>query len=143
MDAQELARRGKEAYCRELLKERETEIRKQTLKKVQVITRSMQPGEEAAYLQSKAFQNALNQTRKKDRIYQAIRGGELPEDWEAEYRRLQPLIESEIQAGNRVDLAFLRSAARTKRSLKECRQARRIMAEIKLNKCFRSLIVTT
>ena len=32
MDAQELERRGKEAYCRELLKERETEIRKQTLK---------------------------------------------------------------------------------------------------------------
>ena len=126
---EDLERRGREAYGRELLKEREVDIHRQTLKKVQVITRIMQPGEEAEYLRSKAFRNALNQTRKKDRIYQAVQAGELPEEWEAEYRRLRPLIEQELAAGNRVELPFLRSVARIRRSLRECRQARKCLRD--------------
>ena len=129
MEARELEERGREAYCRELLREMEGEIRARTMKKVQVITRSMQPGEEAEYLQSRSFQNALNQTRKKDRVYQAIQRGELPEEWAVEYQRLRPLIESEISSGHRVDLPFLRSVLRTKRSLRECRQAVKCVRE--------------
>ena len=101
VDAQEMERKSREAYQRGVLKEMEKEIRRRTLKKAEVITRSMQPGEKAEYLQSRAFQNALNQTRKKDRVYQAILSGELPEDYEAEYRRLKPLIEAELKAGIR------------------------------------------
>ena len=129
MDAQELERQGQEAYRRELLREREGEIREKTLKKVRVITRSMRPGEEQEYLQSRSFQNALNQTRKKDRIYQTIRSGEIPEDWVPEYQRLRPLIEAEISAGNRVNLPFLRSAARIRRPLREAQQAKKCLEE--------------
>ena len=125
MDAQELERRSREIYQRSVLKEMEKDIRQRTLKKAEVITRSMKPGEEAEYLQSRAFQNALNQTRKKDRIYQAVSGGEWPEDYEAEYRRLKPMIEAELKAGHAVDLVFLKSVARARRPLREARQARK------------------
>ena len=124
-------RQVEEAYRRELLKEREGEIRERTLKKVQVITRSMRPEEEAEYLRSKAFQNALNQTRKKAHTYQAIRGEALPEEWQAEFQRLRPLIQAELRAGHKVELPFLRSVARSRRPLREARQARKWLEEEK------------
>ncbi|MBQ8073271.1 MAG: hypothetical protein IJ231_05860 [Clostridia bacterium] len=131
MDAQDMDRQVEEAYRRELLKEREGEIRERTLKKVQVITRSMRPEEEAEYLRSKAFQNALNQTRKKAHTYQAIRGEALPEEWQAEFQRLRPLIQAELRAGHKVELPFLRSVARSRRPLREARQARKWLEEEK------------
>ena len=67
------------AYAKAVLAEREQDVYIRTLAKVQVITRSMQPEEKETYLQSKSFQNALQQTRKKDRTYQALLAGELPE----------------------------------------------------------------
>ena len=78
MDAQEMERKSREAYQRGTLKEMEKTIRQRTLKKAEVITRSMRPEEKEEYLRSRSFQNALNQTRKKDRVYQAILSGELP-----------------------------------------------------------------
>ena len=129
MDAQELEQRSREAYQRGVLKEMEKDILQRTLKKAEVITRSMQPGEKAEYLQSRAFQNALNQTRKKDRIYQAVSRGDLPEDYEAEYRRLRHLIEAELKAGHAAELPFLKSVARIHRPLREARLARRTVQE--------------
>ena len=129
MDAQELEKRSREAYQRGVLKELEKEIRQRTLKKAEVITRSMRPGEKAEYLQSRAFQNALNQTRKKDRVYQAISAGEFPEDYEAEYRRLKPLLEAELKLGHPADLTFLKSVARIHRPLREAREARKLILE--------------
>ena len=132
VDGRELEKRGREAYIRALEEEREAEIRKRTLQKAEVITRSMRPEEKEEYLRSKAFQNALNQTRKKDRTWQAIHSGELPEEWEAEYQRLRPMIESEMGIGRKAELAFLRSAARTRRPIRECRQARSCIEEKKV-----------
>ena len=53
----------RQAYLQALLREREGEIRRQTLERVRVITRAMAPEEEKAYLASRAFQNALAQTQ--------------------------------------------------------------------------------
>ena len=127
----------REAYRRGILREMEDGIRQRTLKKAEVITRSMKPPEQEAYLASRAFQNALNQTRKKDRVYQALAQGAFPEDYEAEYRRLQPLIQAELRAGHPVDLAFLKSVARLRRPLREARQARKIAREKQVDRFLR------
>ncbi len=129
MDAHELEQRSLEAYQRGLLKEMEEDIRRRTLKKAEVITRAMRPEEKEEYLRSRSFQNALNQTRRKDRVYQAISHGELPEDYDAEFRRLLPLIEAELKAGHAVDLPFLKSVLRIHRPLREARQARKCALE--------------
>ena len=129
VDAQEMERKSREAYQRGTLKEMEKTIRQRTLKKAEVITRSMRPEEKEEYLRSRSFQNALNQTRKKDRVYQAILSGELPEDYEAEYRRLKPLIEAELKEGRTADLAFLKSVLRIRRPLREARQARKLLQD--------------
>ncbi len=71
----------------------------------------------------------MNQTRKKDRTYQAVKQDPMPEEWEAEFRRLRPLIAEEIRQGHKVELYFLRSAARSHRPLREARQARRLLSE--------------
>ena len=129
METQELELRSREAYQRGILKEMEKDILQRTLKKAEVITRSMRPGEKEEYLASRAFQNALNQTRKKDRVYQALSQGNWPEEYEAEYRRLKPLLEAEIRAGQTVNLAFLKSVLRIHRPLREARQARKSLLE--------------
>ena len=129
METQELELRSREAYQRGILKEMEKDILQRTLKKAEVITRSMRPGEKEEYLASRAFQNALNQARKKDRVYQALSQGNWPEEYEAEYRRLKPLLEAEIRAGQTVNLAFLKSVLRIHRPLREARQARKSLLE--------------
>ena len=129
MDTRDTEQRCREAYLRGMLKELEGQIYQRTLKKAEVITRSMQPGEKAEYLRSKAFQNALNQTRKKDRLYQSLAQGELPPDYEAEYRRLRPLIEASLSAGRKADLHFLKSVLRVRCSLRDALQAQRILQE--------------
>ena len=129
LEKQELEQQAREAYLRGLLKGMEKDILQRTLKKAEVITRTMRPGEKAEYLQSRAFQNALNQTRKKDRLYRQIADGQLPEDYEAEFGRLRPLIEAEIRAGHPVDLSFLKSVLRVRRPLREARTARRCVLD--------------
>ena len=107
----------------------EADILKRTVRKAEVITRAMRPEEKKAYYESQAFRNALKQTKKKDRTYQAILGNPMPEEWEAEYRRLSSLISAEIREGHRVELPFLRSVARSRRPLREARQVRRLLTE--------------
>ena len=63
-EAPELESSIRDAYIRGVLAEMERDIRRRALSRVQVITRSMAPAEEEAYLQSKAFENTLNQTRR-------------------------------------------------------------------------------
>lgn len=114
----------KEAYTQAVLTEREQDVYDRTLAKVQVMTRSMQPAEREAYFQSKSFQNALQQTRKKDRTYQMLASGELPEMYQTDFERLEPLIEAEVRKGNPVDLSFLRSVQRVRQPLHRARQAK-------------------
>ena len=78
----------KDAYLQALLKEYEEIILIKTRKKTQVITRSMKPEEVNAYFQSASFQNALNQTRKKDKNYQRILSGNLPAPYDTDYEKL-------------------------------------------------------
>ena len=52
----------REAYRREVLKGMEDEILRRTVKKAEVITRSMRPEEKEAYFGSQAFLNALKDT---------------------------------------------------------------------------------
>ena len=113
--------KAREAYRQAVLKEMEADILKRTVRKAEVITRAMRPEEKEAYYESQAFRNALKQTKKKDRTYQAILDDPMPEEWEAEYRRLSPLILAEIREGHRVELSFLRSVARSRRPLREAR----------------------
>ena len=119
----------RQAYLQALLREREGEIRRQTLERVRVITRAMAPEEEKAYLASRAFQNALAQTRKKDRVSKVLSGGEWPPDYQAEYEGLRPLIGAELRAGRSIDLAFLRSVRRLRLPLKKAHSALRFLAE--------------
>ncbi len=119
----------RESYRREVLKGMEEEILRRTVKKAEVITRSMRPEEKETYFGSQAFQNALKQTRKKDRTYQSILQDPMPEEWEADFQRLRPLIAEEIRQGHRVDLPFLRSVVRSRRPLREARQARKLLTE--------------
>ena len=122
-EAPELESSIRDAYIRGVLAEMERDIRRRALSRVQVITRSMAPAEEEAYLQSKAFENTLNQTRRKDRIYQALQSSELPEGYDAEYESLRPLMRAELRAGHPVDLAFLRGVKRSRQPLKAAREA--------------------
>ncbi len=121
---------AREAYLRGVLAEMDKDIYRRTLERVQVITRTMQPAEKAAYLESNAFRNTLRQTRKKDRVYQALLNGEAwPEDYEADFELLRPLIEQELRDGYSVDLTFLRSARRLRQPLRSARLARRLTEE--------------
>ncbi len=124
---QEPDSRCKEEYIRAVLAELEKDIRRRALVRVKVITRTMQSSEKEAYLQSRSFLNTLSQTRKKDRTYQALVQGELPEGYAAEYENLRSLIHAEIQAGHPLDLSFLRSVRRLRQPLKAARQARSLV----------------
>ena len=120
--------KSRNAYVKALLEEAELEIRRRTLAQVQVIMRSMQHQEKEAYLESKAFRNAMNQTRKKDRLWQQLSAGTIPDEREAEFERLQPLIMAELRAGAPPDLGFLRSVQRSRIPLRTAREARDLLA---------------
>ena len=128
--------KARDAYIRALLMEAEHEIRRRTLAQVQGIMRSMQSQEKEAYLESKAFRNAMNQTRKKDRFWQQLAAGAIPEEREAEFERLQPLITAELRSGAPVDLVFLRSVQRSRISLRLAREARELLARGKAREWF-------
>lgn len=112
------------AYILAIMPEREAYLYERTLNKVRGITLGMSPEEAEVYYQGKAFANTLYRVQKSDRVWQALQRGELASDYyEAEFDSLAPLIAQELQAGNAVDLPFLRSVARGRVSLKKARTA--------------------
>ena len=111
------------AYRQALLSEMEAGILRRTLEQVQVITRVMRPAEKAEYLDSPAFQSALRQTRKKDKLYRAVAEGPLPEACQAEFEDLAPLISSELALGHEISLPFLRSVRHIRQPLKHALRA--------------------
>ena len=116
--------RALEVYAAETARDREAYLYQHALNKVRVITRSMKPEERENYLQSEAFSGVLRQVKKKDRIYQGLLRGELPQTaLAAEFDRLAPLIEKELEAGHPVSLPFLRSAERGRIPLEQARLA--------------------
>ena len=112
-----------EAYIQSVLSEREQWLYQSALNKVRVITRSMKSSEKEEYLQSDAFRNTLRQLQRRDRIYQGLLHHELVQPGaRGEFDRLSRLIAGELQAGRKVDLAFLRSVEKSHVSLeKACR----------------------
>ena len=121
-------RRVLEAYVAAILPEREGYLYQRALKKARPITRNMKPEEAEAYLRSKAFANILWHAQREDKVYQALRRGELALDYHlAEFERLAPLIRSELGRGGEVELDFLRSVDRSRVSLKKARAALKLL----------------
>ena len=119
-----------QAYIQALLPEREAYLMQRALNRVRAVTRGMSSEEAEAYYQSKAFTNALHHVRRGDKPYQALLRGELALDFHrAEFERLAPMIERELQSGNAIDLAFLRSVERGHVSLKKARTALRLVSQ--------------
>ena len=135
MDERELIR----AYADALVQERERYLYQNALNKVQVITRAMKPDEKADYLASQAFANTLHQIRKRDRIYQGLKRGELlnPAD-QAEFDRLRPQLASELKAGRKPDLAFLRTAQQCRMSPGQAREALAALKAGRVKRIFRA-----
>ena len=118
------------AYAQAAAEEREEFLYRQALKKVFPITKRMKPAEKEEYLSSRAFTTVLYQLKKRDRAYQTLLRGELVlEEHQAEFERLSPLIETEIQQGREVSLSFLRSVARNRVSLEKAREALELIRE--------------
>lgn len=116
------------AYIRAILPERERWLEQCARNKARGITRGMDPEEEAAYYQGRAFANTLYHVQRGDRTYQGLLKGELLMDSHAaEFERLAPLIDSELRRGNAVNLDFLRSVERSRVTLKKARAAVALM----------------
>ena len=114
------------AYIQAVIPEREDWLYERALAKVRPITRGMEPEALEEYLASRAFSNALYQTKRSDKVYQALNRGELVQDFhQAEFERLAPLIIDEARHGHGVDLAFLRSVDRSRVSLMKAHAALR------------------
>ena len=112
------------AYIEAVKPEREAYLYEQALRRTRDVTRGMSPEEREAYLESRAFANAVYRARRGDRVYQALGRGELALDfYEAEFQRLEPLIEQTLQRNETPDLAFLRSVDRSRVTLKKARAA--------------------
>ncbi|MBQ9010727.1 MAG: hypothetical protein IJ088_15580 [Clostridia bacterium] len=117
------------AYIEAVMPEQEQFIRQRALRKAESITAAMRPGDAQDYLESQAFQNLVSHLMRTDRVYQGMRHGELLLDrYREELDRLTPLIVSELEAGNPIDLEFLRSVSRSRVPLSAARKARQRMA---------------
>ncbi|MBR2798686.1 MAG: hypothetical protein IKE17_13220 [Clostridia bacterium] len=116
------------AYIQAIMPEREAYLLQRAMNKVRAITLGMSPEEAEAYYQGKAFANTLYHVQKSDKVWQALRRGELASDYDAaEFERLAPLIAQELESGNPVDLAFLRTVERCHVNLKKARAALRLV----------------
>jgi len=119
-----------QSYIQAILPEREAWLYQRALNKARPITRGMTPAEAEEYLGGKAFASALYHVRRADSAYQALKRGELALDFhQAEFERLEPLIEAELRRGSEIDLDFLRSVERSRVPLKRAREALRRLEE--------------
>ncbi len=115
--------RIREAYIQGVLAELTEETRERAEMRARVITRTMKPAEKEAYLNSQSFRNTLNQTRRRDKTWQAFSRGEVPEAYLPEMESLRSLMEQELAAGRTIDLRFLRSVRHIRQSLRTARRA--------------------
>ena len=110
----------RQAYIRAILPEQESYLLRRARSMARPVTRNMTPAEEEDYYRGKAFANTLYHVKKGDRTYQELLRGELilPAH-EAEFERLEGLIDDELRHGHGVDLEFLRSVERSRVTLKK------------------------
>ena len=113
-----------EQYTGMLMEEREKYLYQHALNKTRVITRRMSPEEKEEYLDSQAFRATLLQIRRRDRVYQGLRRGELVLSGDAaDFEHLLPLIEQEMERGRPLHLDFLRSVGRYRAPLEKAHEA--------------------
>ncbi|MBQ9195718.1 MAG: hypothetical protein IJ157_00635 [Clostridia bacterium] len=115
-------------YIEAVSKERESYLYQKALDKARPVTRGMTADEKEKYLQSQAFASLFLQVKRRDKAWQAMQRGELTLDYhQEEFDHLEPLIESELKAGNPVSLTFLRSVSRSRITLTKARAAMELM----------------
>ncbi len=120
MDRQEAL----QAYCEALSQEREQYLFQQAVKKSGAATRGMSAAERDKYLDSQAFQSTLYHLKRADKVYQALRRGELTLEYQqAEFDQLLPLIQSELKHESPLVLPFLRSVQRSRIALGSAHKA--------------------
>ena len=120
MDQQEAL----QAYCAALSQERDQYLYQQAVQKSGAATRRMPAAERDRYLDSQAFQSTLYHLKRADKVYQALRRGELTLEYQqAEYELLLPLIQSELKHENEIVLPFLRSVQRCRITLGSAHKA--------------------
>ena len=106
------------AYIAQVSAERERYLAQRTLKQLGADPDRERPGERDRAAAGDAFERALWQQKRRDKVYQALQRGELVQDFHrAEFEQLRPLIESELAHGHPVDLPFLRSVSRYRLTL--------------------------
>ena len=126
-------------YAQAMAKERESYLYQQALNKAKPMLRGMTAEEKEKYVQGQSFSNALYQLKRRDKVYQALRRGEITLDFHREeFDDLYPMIKSELEAGRDVDLAFLRSVERARVTLEKARKALRLLKEKAPEKYFAS-----
>ena len=107
-------------YARLILRERETYLEQRAMQKAG----RMPSGEREKYIRSETFANTVYQLERRDKVYQALRRGELVQDYhQTEFEALAPLIMAEAEAGNEISLPFLRSVEKSRISLSRARSA--------------------
>ncbi len=112
------------AYCQALSREREQYLFQQALKKSGAAVRGRNAAEKDSYAESQAFQSTLYHLKRADKVYQALRRGELPLEYQqAEFQQLLPLIQSELTHENPIALPFLRSVERSRVTLGSAHKA--------------------
>ena len=120
MDQQE----ARTAYCQALSQEREQYLYQQALKKSGAALRGKNAAEKDNYAESQAFQSTLYHLKRADKVYQALRRGELTLEYQqAEFEQLLPLIQSELKHDNPIVLTFLRSVERSRVTLGSAHKA--------------------
>ena len=71
-------------YAQAMAKERESYLYQQALNKAKPMLRGMTAEEKEKYVQGQSFSNALYQLKRRDKVYQALRRGEITLDFHRE-----------------------------------------------------------
>ena len=122
MDRQEALK----IYAQGVSRERERYLEQRVLQKAG----RMSHQEKTKYVQSQGFENAVYQLKRRDKVYQGLRRGELSSDfYQTEFDTLAPLIIEEAERGNPVSLPFLRSVAKSRISLSRAHAALGLMEQ--------------
>ena len=117
-------RRAREIYIMLALQEREEFIIKKETDRVRPILYSMALPERREWLQGPEFARRVERAKNRDRVWQSLVNGELCLTEQAdEIDALAPLIVSELKAGRKPELDFLRSVRRFRLSPEQAHRA--------------------
>lgn len=117
-------------YLQLRLREVEDALHHDTLKSLRHMTRDMTPEELADFTQTPIYRQRQFQFSRKSELLQALIHSDLNHPLlKGEFQSLKPLIQSELDDNQPVDLTFLRSVRRYHYRLPEARLVRRVIQE--------------